>query len=60
MNCAPDGVDCTSSATLQQAEAPFYSPEAHLEAVVIPDTGHLVFLVLLALRPNGLIPARLA
>ena len=40
MNCAPDGVDCTSSATLQRAEAPFYSPAAHLEAVVIPDTGH--------------------
>ncbi len=40
MNCAPDGADCTSSATLQRAEAPFYSPAAHLEAVVIPDTGH--------------------
>jgi pimeloyl-ACP methyl ester carboxylesterase len=41
MACLPTGAeDCTSSATLQQAEAPFYSPAAHLRAIVIPNTGH--------------------
>jgi pimeloyl-ACP methyl ester carboxylesterase len=40
MGCAPDGTDCSSSATVQKAEAPYFSPAAHLKAIVIPDTGH--------------------
>jgi pimeloyl-ACP methyl ester carboxylesterase len=35
--CAPD---CADRAAVQQAEAPFYAPEAHLHVVVIPRTGH--------------------
>jgi len=35
--CTPD---CADRAALQQSEAPFYAPEAHLRVVVMPQTGH--------------------
>jgi pimeloyl-ACP methyl ester carboxylesterase len=37
----PDGLDCTPSSVLAQ-EAPYYSPQAHLEAAVIPFAGHSI------------------
>jgi len=39
--CAPDATDCSSPASLEAAEQPFY-PETRVEAVVIPDAGHAV------------------
>lgn len=36
----PDGVDCTSREALLEAEAPYYSPQAGLEVLTIPETGH--------------------
>lgn len=38
--CAPTATDCSSSAAVQQAEAPYYAPQAHLQAVIIADFGH--------------------
>jgi pimeloyl-ACP methyl ester carboxylesterase len=38
--CAADGVDCSSVESVQRAEAAYYSPEAQLQIVVIPATGH--------------------
>lgn len=38
--CGADATDCSSAASVLQAEAPFYSPQAQLQAVVIPSTGH--------------------
>jgi pimeloyl-ACP methyl ester carboxylesterase len=38
--CGIAATDCTSAKTVQQAEAPFYSPQAHLQVVVIPAAGH--------------------
>jgi pimeloyl-ACP methyl ester carboxylesterase len=35
--CSPD---CSNSAAVQQFEAQYYAPEAHLRLVVIPSTGH--------------------
>ena len=38
--CGLLATDCSSSATVQQAEAPYYSPQAQLQVAVIPDSGH--------------------
>ena len=38
--CGLLATNCNSSATLLAAEAPYYSPQAHLQAVVIPGSGH--------------------
>ena len=38
--CAADAVDCSSVESVQQAEAPYYSPQAQLRLVLIPATGH--------------------
>ncbi len=38
--CKPDAVDCSSVQSIQQEEGPFYSPEAHLQIVLLPNTGH--------------------
>ncbi len=32
--------DCSSTGTVQSFESQYYSPDAHLKVVVIPDTGH--------------------
>jgi pimeloyl-ACP methyl ester carboxylesterase len=39
--CAPDATNCSSAASLEAAEQPFY-PETRLDAVVIPDAGHAI------------------
>jgi pimeloyl-ACP methyl ester carboxylesterase len=39
--CAADATDCSSSATLEAAEQPFY-PETQVDAVVVPRAGHAV------------------
>ncbi|GGM34012.1 alpha/beta hydrolase [Longimycelium tulufanense] len=39
--CGPLGVDCSSAQTLLRDEAPFYSPEARLQAYLLPGKyGH--------------------
>ncbi|NYH55692.1 pimeloyl-ACP methyl ester carboxylesterase [Nocardiopsis arvandica] len=38
--CGEGGTDASSSEELLQQESPWYSPEACLEAVIVPDTGH--------------------
>jgi len=38
--------DCSSGAAVAAQEAPFYSPEAHLHACVIPGAGHDISLAL--------------
>lgn len=38
--CAADAVDCSSSASVLAAEQPFYSPEANLEVLVLPNANH--------------------
>jgi len=38
--CAPDATDCSSDQTVQAAEAPFYPPQACLEAHILPGSGH--------------------
>ncbi len=37
---AGDGVNCSSSNSVYQEEAPYYSPQAHLQVNVMPLTGH--------------------
>jgi len=32
--------NCTNTQAVQQYEAPFFSPEAHLQVVIIPQAGH--------------------
>lgn len=39
--CAADATDCSSAATLEAAEQPFY-PESRVDAVVVPRAGHAV------------------
>jgi len=39
--CAPDATDCSSAATLEAAERPFY-PEARVDAVVVVGAGHAI------------------
>jgi pimeloyl-ACP methyl ester carboxylesterase len=38
--CTADAVDCSSLNSVQRIEAPYYSPQAQLQIVVIPATGH--------------------
>jgi pimeloyl-ACP methyl ester carboxylesterase len=38
--CGLLATDCSSETTVQQAEAPFYSSQALLQTVVIPNAGH--------------------
>lgn len=38
--CGGGGTDASSSARFLEQESPWYSPEARLEAVIVPDTGH--------------------
>ncbi|MFD7627302.1 alpha/beta hydrolase [Streptomyces sp. NPDC059851] len=38
--CGGQGTDCSSPATLKAAAAPLYGPEARLETVLVPATGH--------------------
>ncbi|GLV60495.1 alpha/beta hydrolase [Dictyobacter sp. S3.2.2.5] len=38
--CGLAATDCTSAATIQRAEAPFYSPKAQLQVAAIPEAGH--------------------
>jgi pimeloyl-ACP methyl ester carboxylesterase len=40
--CAVDAIDCASAASVEQVEAPYYSPEAKLQVVLIPATGHVL------------------
>ena len=42
--CQPSTVPCSSGAQLQQREAPYYPPDAHLQAVLVPGAGHDVSL----------------
>ncbi|WCB95284.1 hypothetical protein DSM104299_04027 [Baekduia alba] len=35
----PDGADCTRDSVLA-AERPYYAPAAHLQALIVPATGH--------------------
>ncbi|HEX3641310.1 MAG TPA: alpha/beta hydrolase, partial [Ktedonobacteraceae bacterium] len=46
--CAPLATNCSSNATLQQAEAPFYAPQAQLQVAIIPNAGHDINLHLAA------------
>ncbi|TDW77944.1 alpha/beta hydrolase [Kribbella pratensis] len=39
--CAPDATDCSSAATLAAAEQHFY-PRSRVDAVVIPQAGHVI------------------
>ncbi|MER7847433.1 alpha/beta fold hydrolase [Kitasatospora sp. NPDC096077] len=38
--CGGQGSDCSSSAALKASAAPLYGPEARLEALAVPATGH--------------------
>jgi pimeloyl-ACP methyl ester carboxylesterase len=38
--CGLLGTDCSSAATVRQAEMPYYSPHAQLQVAVIPNVGH--------------------
>lgn len=38
--CGLLATDCSSASTVYQAEAPYYSPQAQLQVVVVPNTGH--------------------
>lgn len=38
--CGSLATDCSSAAAVLQSESPFYSPQAQLQAVVIPNVGH--------------------
>lgn len=38
----PLGSDCTSSETLRESEAPYFSDAAHLQAYVLQDYGHSI------------------
>ncbi|HEY6541577.1 MAG TPA: alpha/beta hydrolase [Ktedonobacteraceae bacterium] len=38
--CGLLATNCSSAATVLQAEAPFYSPQAQLQVAVIPNAGH--------------------
>ncbi|GCE07115.1 alpha/beta fold hydrolase [Dictyobacter aurantiacus] len=38
--CGLAATDCSSAATIQQAEAPFYAPQARLQVAVVPEAGH--------------------
>jgi pimeloyl-ACP methyl ester carboxylesterase len=44
---APDGIACTKEGVLN-SEAPYYSPEARLDAIIAPNAGHSVQLHLSA------------
>jgi pimeloyl-ACP methyl ester carboxylesterase len=39
--CAPDATDCATAATLRAAEQPFY-PRTRVDAIVVPDLGHVI------------------
>lgn len=38
--CGLLATDCSSAATVKQAEASYYSPQAQLQVVLIPNSGH--------------------
>jgi pimeloyl-ACP methyl ester carboxylesterase len=38
--CGSQATDCSSADSVLQAEVPYYSPQAQLQAVVIPNVGH--------------------
>jgi len=38
--CGLLATNCSSAATVLQAEAPYYAPQARLQAAVIPNSGH--------------------
>jgi pimeloyl-ACP methyl ester carboxylesterase len=38
--CGPAEVHCTDSASLQEAEGAYFSPQACFRAAVVPDAGH--------------------
>jgi pimeloyl-ACP methyl ester carboxylesterase len=38
--CKPDAIDCSSAQSVLQAEGPYYSPQALLQVVVVPNCGH--------------------
>lgn len=40
--CGTLAIDCSSSANLLAAEAPYYSPAANLRTYVLPDYGHSI------------------
>jgi len=42
--CGPEAgaSDCSSSAALLAGERPYYAPKADLQALVVPDTGHVL------------------
>lgn len=40
--CGQGASDCSSSAALLAGERPYYAPTADLQALVVPDTGHVI------------------
>ncbi|MEV0809451.1 alpha/beta hydrolase [Micromonospora sp. NPDC050200] len=44
MFCGADWIDCNSATAVRNYEAEYYGPDAHLQAVVIPATGHCLTL----------------
>ena len=54
--CAPDALNCSDQSALQQYEASYYSPQAQLQVVVLPQTGHDLNLHLTA--PAGYVLAQ--
>ncbi|RDI65573.1 alpha/beta hydrolase [Nocardia pseudobrasiliensis] len=46
LSCGPDFSICHDTAALQAAEAPYFSPAAHLRTYVLPGSGHSVNLAL--------------
>jgi pimeloyl-ACP methyl ester carboxylesterase len=38
--CAPDGMNCSSAATIKQAEAPYYASDACLQTYDLANAGH--------------------
>ena len=41
LSCAPDATDCSSAATIEAAEQPFY-PHTHVDAIVLARAGHAI------------------
>jgi len=55
--CGSDGTDCSTSATMQAAEDPYFDSAACMRALSIPDTGHDVQLHRTVLLSNALMLA---
>ena len=55
--CGEDGMDCSTSATIQDTEEPYFDSAACMRALSIPDTGHDVQLHRTVLLSNALMLA---